>query len=507
MKLIKYILITIALITLNLQDLEAQCNASFTNSVSGLTASFTSTSTATPAITSFFWKFGDGITSTIANPVHTYSTNGTYYVVLIITNGVCTDSANMNVIAGCPVNANYFHSSTGLTAFFTSNSLGTSLNTTYSWDFGDLSTSTLQNPSHTYTTPGSYNVILEVWDSIGGSSCFDSIHKVVTVPMSGCSWVASFTHTSSGLTAFYTNTSLGTTATSSYLWKFGDGNTSTLQNPNHTYASSGNYLVGLEVSDTIGGYCLDTTSAFITVLNSNCPWTASFTESSTGLTSSFTNTSIGTTGTTDYFWLFGDGNTSMNPNPTHTYATAGNYTVTLYVSDTIGGYCQDTSILPITVNNISCPINASFSETISGLSVALNSTSTGLTPPANYSWNFGDATSGSGSSTSHTYSSQGVYSVTLTVSDTVCSDTTTRIIAVSSNVFTPNGDGIDDVFPLPCSGGAATVYNRSGVQVKTLAVGSPSWDGTNNLGGLEPTGLYFILCANSSSPIPVTLIR
>jgi len=171
-------------------------------------------------------------------------------------------------------------------------------------------------------------------------------------------------------------------------------------------------------------------------------------------------------------------------------------------------FCRDTVTKTIIANGaFNCPISPSFIESITGLSVVYNSASTGIAGPATYNWDFGDGSFGLGISTNHTYTSQGIYLVKLTVSDTVCKDSTTRLIGVSPNVFTPNGDMIDDVFPLPCSGTAANVYNSTGVLVKTLASGTPSWDGTNNLGGNEPTGLYFVLCAGSSTPVPVTLIR
>ena len=324
-----------------------------------------------------------------------------------------------------------------------------------------------------------------------------------------CPISASFIDSSAGLTTTFISTSTGTSTSSLYLWRFGDGDTSTIQNPVHSYLSSGNYSVKLEVTDTAGVGCFDSITSVIIVPGNGttCLLSASFTQSSSGLTASFVNTSTGITSTPFYMWSFGDATPSVTTvNPTHTYANAGTYNVDLIVSDSSG--CIDTAYSTIVVAPLPCPITSTFTETISGLSVALNVTSvSGLSGPGLYSWTFGDGTGGTGQSTAHTYTSQGLYKVALTVADSTCAIDVSKYISVSSNVFTPNGDGIDDVFVLPCSGSAATVYNTNGILIKTLAPNTTSWDGSNNLGGNEPTGLYFVLCSSSSAPVPVTLIR
>ena len=123
----------------------------------------------------------------------------------------------------------------------------------------------------------------------------------------------------------------------SWLWTFGDGNTSTDQNPQHTYATPGLYSVTLTATNEYGSDT-ETKTDYITVY---APVTAQFTANITGgtapLTVQFTDLSTG--GPTSWLWTFGDGNTSTNQNPVHTYTTAGAHTVTLTASHP---YSSDT---------------------------------------------------------------------------------------------------------------------------------------------------------------------
>ena len=403
--------------------------------------------------------------------------------------------------------SSFTHSVSGLSVSFTSTSTATST-ATYIWSFGDGNFSTLQNPNHAYTSPGNYSVFLRVTDSFWIDTAFAIIH------ISSCPWHASFTQSSSGLTYNFVNTSTGITPTTHYNYQFGDGSISNSASPTHTYASAGTYNIIFMIWDTVGGWCMDTTYSTIIAPSSVCTIAASFTDTSSGLTTTFTSTSTGTSPTSTYLWRFGDGNISTLQNPIHTYATSGTYYIDFMVSDTAGGMnCSDTLIDTIMIigTTPSCPINASFTETVTGNTVTFNSTSTGLSGPASYSWDFANGGtllgSSTGSITSFTFPSQGIYTVYLIVSDSTCSDSTFRRIVVSTTIFTPNGDGIDDVVILPCSGANANIYNSSGTLVKTLVSITTSWNGANNLGGLEPTGLYFIVCSGFSTPIPVTLIR
>src|SRR6185503_5786279 len=99
-----------------------------------------------------------------ASPSHTYATAGTYNVCLIVADGCSNDTICNNVTVTCPaLTAGFSNSPSALTVAFTNTSAGTP--TTYAWTFGDGGTSSLQNPSHTYITAGTYNVCLIVADA------------------------------------------------------------------------------------------------------------------------------------------------------------------------------------------------------------------------------------------------------------------------------------------------------------------------------------------------------
>ncbi|WP_167612477.1 PKD domain-containing protein [Maribellus sediminis] len=148
---------------------------------------------------------------------------------------------------------------------FTDNSNG---GTTWLWDFGDGSpTEALQNPVHKYETPGTYSVKLIVGNTNG---CIDSIVKqdFITIhPPKAKFTLAPSTGCSIPHTVFFTDQSI---LPDTWFWDFGDGNTSTAQNPIHTYTQYGTYKVLLTVTDTIFG-CQDTISAIVVVDDNQPP--------------------------------------------------------------------------------------------------------------------------------------------------------------------------------------------------------------------------------------------
>jgi PKD repeat protein len=214
--------------------------ATFFVAPNGFTMTFINTSVG--PYNSYFWDFGDGNSSTAEQPVHTYSTPGTYMVCFTVTNVCGTDSMCMPVQATCPQpTAAWTHTTNLLTANFTDATLASVIS--WDWDFGDGNSSSLQNPSHTYTAAGTYYVCLTITDSCGPDTHCDSV-AVCEVP------VAQFSAVNSGPgIADFTDQSTGAT---SWAWTFGDGATSNLQNPSHTYLNTGTYLVCLTVTNACG---------------------------------------------------------------------------------------------------------------------------------------------------------------------------------------------------------------------------------------------------------------
>lgn len=193
----------------------------------------------------------------------------------------------------------------------------------YSWT-GGTSDSAL-----VVTTPGTYGVTIV--DTASGCSVTDSI------VISSGNLTAAYTSVDSGLIVNFTNTTMG--VADSVVWDFGDGSTSTMMNPTHTYASDGNYTVCLTVYNICGS---DSTCTMI----SACDMLAgSIGHTASQDTVDFTYTSTSGTGTS-YMWNFGDGNTANTKDATHAYGTSGTFNVTL----TIMNICGDSLVLSDSVS-------------------------------------------------------------------------------------------------------------------------------------------------------------
>ena len=216
-----------------------------------------------------------------------------------------------------------------------------------------------------------------------------------------------------GETIQFSNTSTG--EITSWSWDFGDGNTSTQENPSHAYPKQGNYTASLTVSNKAGS---DTITLAITVFG---PPSASFSTSETktkpGSSIQFTDESTGDIDS--WSWDFGDGNTSTEENPSHTYAEKGDYTVSLTVSNKAG---SDTDTLPIVVL---APPNANFSasEARARVNSSIQFTDESTGDIDSWLWDFGDGSTNTQRNPSHTYRDAGTYTVSLTVSNAVSSDT------------------------------------------------------------------------------------
>jgi PKD repeat protein len=232
-----------------------------------------------------------------------------------------------------------------------------------------------------------------------------------TVP--AASFSANVTSGAAPLAVAFTSSSTG--AISTYAWNFGDSTTSSAQNPTHSYATPGTYTVSLTVTGP-GGSNTQTRAGYIVVSTASARPTANFTANKTSgappLAVTFTDASTGSI--TNYAWNFGDSTTSTARSPSHTYATAGSFTVSLTVSGASGTNTL-TKTNYITVSTTPAPV-ANFKATpVSGsapLLVNFTSTSTGTI--STHLWNFGDGSVGSGGTTAHTYAQPGSYNVSLT---------------------------------------------------------------------------------------------
>lgn len=397
-------------------------NFSFRDSVCiGDTVKFTNQSIPVP--NSSTWYFGDGTSSITANPIKIFSTTGAYTVKLVNNYGACVDSSikTINVISN-PVPNIIVNDSISCRAPFTVNFSNTTPGAKqWLWDFGDGTISSQQNPSHTYTAEGNYTVKLTVQLSAG---CTGSLTKtnfirvqkpvvsILSMPTGGC-FPYTFSPTPSVISA---------DSVVSWLWDFGDGGTSTQQFPSHLYPGQGSYTVRLTVTTRRG--CTETISYVDGVKTGTKP-TANFSAaplvSCAGQPVNFTDLS---TGSPDAWrWEFGDNKISTNQNPTHAYDTAGFITVRLIA---FKNGCPDTAtktsylqILP-PVSKFGIVYDCNTTST-----VAFSDSSVGAVTRL---WNFGDGNTSTAVNPTYAYAAPGTYTVTLSVTNGSCTDTSQRVI-------------------------------------------------------------------------------
>jgi PKD repeat protein len=396
--------------------------ANFTFSVNGLAVLFTDASTGSPS--SYRWIFGDGTESTEKSPPHTYPSAGTFAVTLIVTNagGESSKSQFVPVSLGAAPQAAFDFQAVGQKVNFVDRSTGTP--TSWSWNFGDGSApSTAQNPTHVYATAGPYTVSLIARNAAGENST----SKVVTI---GAPPQADFDFQDAGLKVNFVDRSTGTPT--SWAWAFGDGGTSTEQNPIYTYAAAGSYTVSLKATNSAGE---NSTSKVVTVTQGTPP-VAKFGATVTGKQVNFIDQSTGSP--TAWNWTFGDGDSDTQQNPIHIYAAAGSYTVTLKVTNAAG---SNSTSQVVTIAAGTAP-KADFTFTINSFKVNFLDRSTG--GPTAWSWNFGDGSPlDSSQNPTHTYGSAGSYTVNLTVTNASGSNSKSDVVTITaptaSFTFTKSG--------------------------------------------------------------------
>lgn len=299
------------------------------------------------------WDFGDGVYSTDQNPTHRYSTVGNYSVNLTASNENGTDSTfaiievlkkpveGETILPFANFTSNVTKGYVPLSVQFTDQSENATM---WKWDFGDGTSSTKQDPMHTYFAAGNYTINLTATNANGT----DSMSAIIAVLEQPAPPDANFTsNVTSGpkpLTVSFTDRSTGNPAV--WNWDFGDGATSVVQNPVHTYNSAHliplpveNYYVKLTVSNAKG---TSSKTDLITILPSDASippvlpvanFSGNVTQGYAPLSVQFTDQSENATG---WSWDFGDENTSVEQSPVHTYSKTGNYTVKLTVSNAEG---------------------------------------------------------------------------------------------------------------------------------------------------------------------------
>ena len=309
----------------------AKPNAAFTASpTSGetpLTVNFTDTSDpGSSPITEWLWEFGDGSTSDEQHPTRVYSAAGLYTVKLTVTTEEGTSTVTRNdliqVVQGprADFTATPSTGSAPLSVQFRDASdTGSEAVTGRVWDFGDGTTATVEDPLHIYQQPGVYTVSLTVTTAAGPDTerktGFITVDPAVSFTLSPASGTVPATVTFTDTTAAAPLAILG------WEWDFGDGATSTVQHPVHTYTEAGSYTVTLTVTTDQGtasaaqtaGVRLRPQAAFSgdPLAGAGAPHVVQFTD----------ETAPGNLTIRGWDWNFGDGTHSTQQNPSHTFTT------------------------------------------------------------------------------------------------------------------------------------------------------------------------------------------
>jgi PGF-pre-PGF domain-containing protein len=387
-----------------------------------LSVNFTDTSTNSP--TSWLWNFGDGTNSTDQNPIHSYTSAGTYNVSLNATNAAGSNiSMQIDYITAAVVpvsnfSANVTSGGAPLSIIFTDNSLNSP--TSWFWDYGDGSNSTSQDPTHTYTSAGTYNVSLNA-TNVGGSNVSTQVSYITAYAVPVANFSANITSGTVPLSVNFTD--LSTNTPTSWYWDFGDGSNSSLQNPIHTYASAGTYTVSLNASN-IGGDNISTQTDYIAAaVNPVANFSANVTSGATPLSVNFTDLSLNSP--TSWFWDFGDGTNSTGQSPTHIYTSAGTYNVSLNATN-VGGSNISTQFSYITTAAI--PVSNFSSNVTSGtVPLSVNFTDLSTNIPTSWFWDFGDGSNSTVQNPIHTYTSAGTYNVSLNATNIGGSNISTQL--------------------------------------------------------------------------------
>ncbi|MEM6347167.1 MAG: PKD domain-containing protein, partial [Bacteroidota bacterium] len=373
---------------------------------------------------SWFWDFGDGATSTSPYPNHVYTQPGVYDVTFIISSSVgCSDTIfydDLIHIEGPKAEVAFDPSEGCPGTEFTFRAI-TQDSLQFEWLFGDGNTGQGLITSYTYSDPGVYTPILVLEDTLGCQvfTPADSTIEIFTPP------TAAFTadqtvHCDTGKVTFIDLSSSPTSPIVSWLWDFGDGNTSSQQIAIHTYQTLGKYDVSLTVTTADGCSDVIVMSDFIELFPAPQP---------------ILNPLPGINGCEDFsinvnldpnnhpyalqtwMWNAGDGsgNQPTGNGFSHTYTDAGSYTLSVVVSDENG--CSAERLESITVHPLP---EVSFTALDSmGCAPFTTSFSSNLNDGIiDWTWDLGDGSFATQTQFDHTYQDNGWYTVSLSVIDT-----------------------------------------------------------------------------------------
>jgi PKD repeat protein len=432
--------------------------ATFTPNISYNTVSFTN---GTSNATEYLWDFGNGQTSTATNPTNTYPVQGNYNIVLKAANSCDTTSYKMLLKINALPKANFTANTNDYCApanvRFTNESSNNVVG--YQWLFpgGTPATSTDLNPSVVYQNSGVYDVSLIASNGNGK----DTFKRTSFIRVNG-SPIAKFdiTRAPNSTTATFLNRTLGA---SSYKWDFGDGTTSTEATPQHTYRSTGIFVVCLTAANACG---LTNTCDTLTLLS--LPSAQVTVNQTVGCAPHFAQFSgQNPSNVISWLWIFPGGTpaTSTERNPRVIYSTSGVYSVTLRISNAAG---INTTVLDSFIRVQPTPIVKFAVVSIDSTVATFENLSSSA---SNYKWDFGDGTgSGDFNPPPHTYYRNGNYTVTLQALNNACGGVTTQQVPIYV-VSTDEAESANvSLFPNPTNGKWTLDFKTPLASITTMVV-------------------------------------
>lgn len=484
-------------------------NFTFNDVCYGTTANFIDVSTvATGNVTAWSWDLGlPGATSIQQNPNYDYPAANTYTVTLIATtdNG-CTATTNKDITIFPVPEADFTNSTecfTDATQFYDATIVTPPSNiTNWAWTFGDPPAQNVQDPSHTYSAPGTYNVSLTVTSNNGCTNT--TSEQVVVHPLPEPDFTA--TSVCLGEPTVFTDLSgiLPPGSIDSWYWDFDDQNNTTQSAPSHTYAAAGFYDVNLTLTSYDG--CTDQITHQVEVYPlPSVDFVATETEGCQPFVTNFIDQSTIPAGYSIVKWQWELGNgTSNAQHPKNPYPLDSTYTIAL--TATSGEGCQSTLTLTDYITVWPKP-KAGFEATPQPTDIIFpHVTFNNLASDDVIDWMyfFGDGSQSGEETPRHTYVTHGTYDIEQWVYNQYgCGDTITDIVIIEPaytlyipNAFTPNEDGHNDEFlvkglEIGIIQFRMRVFNRWGEQLFESRDINKGWDGTIR-GGIDqvPNGTY-----------------
>jgi gliding motility-associated-like protein len=380
------------------------------------------TNTSSGSINSYNWNFGNGSSSSDQNPdPQSYNEFGTFVVSLNVSgaNG-CADSLKQNITI-TPFSTDFSIDTTKgcqpFTAQFTDLSVGA---TFWNWDFGDAGTSTNKNPSHLYASSGTYTVRL----ISGNANCSDTITKVfeiIVFPKPTVLFTAS--DSSACEVPFDVNFTCNNSGINSWNWNFGNGITSTSENPDVTYITPGNYNVSLSITDTNNCTNFFSKPQYIKIVLPVANFSFDIVKGCKPLDVNFTDLSTSVEEMEHWYWNFGDESSIVDmQNPLHTFLDTGVFSIQLIIENASG--CRDTVIITDAIKvGDHKPVNFSPLDTAGCYKLPVPFTDLSGSVTDEWLWDFGDGGTSTLQNPSHTYADTGFFNVSLIAGFHGCYDT------------------------------------------------------------------------------------